>query len=103
MMNRRMFIQNALIGSAGSLVFAQTRLGNGLQGKNSLQKIGLQLYTVRKDMEKDVEGTLAKVASIGFKEVEFAGYFNRTPEQIKTTLKNNGLTAPSAHTQLPVI
>jgi sugar phosphate isomerase/epimerase len=61
------------------------------------------LYTVRKDMEKDVEGTLAKVASIGFKEVEFAGYFNRTPEQIKTTLKNNGLTAPSAHTQLPVI
>lgn len=103
MMNRRMFIQNALIGAAGSLMVAQSGLGSVLQGKNSLQKIGLQLYTVRQAMEKDLEGTLAKVASIGYKEVEFAGYFNRTPDQIKTTLKNNGLTAPSAHTSLPVI
>jgi sugar phosphate isomerase/epimerase len=103
MMNRRIFIQNALGGAVGSMVFAQTRLGNVLQGKNGLQKIGLQLYTVRKEMEKDVEGTLAKVAGIGFKEVEFAGYFNRTPEQIKTTLKNNGLSAPSAHVSLAVM
>jgi sugar phosphate isomerase/epimerase len=103
MMNRRMFIQNALGGAVGSMVFAQTRLGNVLEGKNGLQKIGLQLYTVRKEMEKDVEGTLAKVASIGYKEVEFAGYFNRTPEQIKTILKNNGLSAPSAHTSLAVM
>jgi sugar phosphate isomerase/epimerase len=103
MMNRRMFIQNALTGAVGSMVFAQTRLGNVLEGKNGLQKIGLQLYTVRKEMEKDVEGTLAKVAGIGYKEVEFAGYFNRTPEQIKTILKNNGLSAPSAHTSLAVM
>jgi sugar phosphate isomerase/epimerase len=103
MMNRRIFIQNALSGTLGGMVLAQTGFAGALQGKRGLAKIGLQLYTVRADMQKDVEGTLAKIAEIGFKEVEFAGYFNRTPEQIKTTLKKNGLSAPSAHVSLAVM
>ena len=40
----------------------------------SVKTVGLQLYTVRTDLGKDFEGTLAKVAAIGYKEVEFAGY-----------------------------
>src|SRR6476646_2762720 len=44
-------------------------------------RIGVQLYSVRDRMEKDFTGTLESVAKIGFKEVEFAGYFNQTPEQ----------------------
>lgn len=103
MMNRRIFIQNALSGTLGGLVLAQSDFASVLQGKRSLAKIGVQLYTVRKEMEKDVEGTLAKIAAIGFKEVEFAGYFNRTPEQIKAALKKNGLSAPSAHVPLAVM
>lgn len=62
-----------------------------------LARPGLQLYTVRTEMEKSVEATLAKVAQLGYKEVEFAGYFNRTPAQIADLLKTNGLVAPSAH------
>jgi sugar phosphate isomerase/epimerase len=96
-------MQRALVGTAGALAMNEMAFGNFAKATNSLKKIGVQLYTVRRDMEKDVEGTLAKIASIGFKEVEFAGYFNRTPEQIKTILKNNGLVAPSAHTTLNVI
>lgn len=61
------------------------------------KRCGVQLYTVRGEMEKSVEATLAKIASIGYKEVEFAGYFNRTPAQIAAALKANGLTAPSVH------
>ena len=38
----------------------------------------MQLYTVRDLMKDDFDGTIAKVASIGYKEVEFAGYFGRT-------------------------
>jgi len=38
-----------------------------------LETIGLQLYTVRRDLEKDFEGTLAQVAKVGFREVETAG------------------------------
>jgi sugar phosphate isomerase/epimerase len=62
--------------------------------------IGLQLYTVRNLMERDVEGTLAKVAEIGYREVEFAGYFGRDPKQLRATLDRLRLTAPSTHRSL---
>lgn len=66
-------------------------------GAASIQQIGMQLYTVRTDLEKDFAGTLSKVAAIGYTEVEFAGYFNHTPQQVKAALTANGLTSPSAH------
>ena len=65
--------------------------------RRKLGNIGLQLYTVRDLMEKDLPGTLAKVAFIGYKEVEFAGYFGRTPAQISDLLQQNQLTSPSSH------
>lgn len=67
----------------------------------SIDAIGVQLYTVRGDMAKDFDGTIARVAAIGFKEVEFAGYFDRTPEQVSAVLKKNGLTSPAAHVDYP--
>jgi sugar phosphate isomerase/epimerase len=63
----------------------------------SVKNVGVQLYTVRTDLQKDFDGTLAKVAGIGYKEVEFAGYFGRTPQQVKETLQRCGLVSPSAH------
>ena len=66
-----------------------------------VQRVGVQLYTVRTELEKDFEGGLAKVAAIGYKEVEFAGYFKRTPQQIRDLLAKNGLTAPAAHVDYP--
>lgn len=65
-----------------------------------VKRCGVQLYTVRGEMQKSVEATLARVASIGYKEVEFAGYFGRTPKQVADALKANGLTAPSVHIPL---
>jgi len=62
-----------------------------------LDKIGLQLYTVRDQMKADFEGTLARVAEIGYKEVEFAGYFNHTPADVRAILDKHGLSAPSTH------
>jgi sugar phosphate isomerase/epimerase len=62
-----------------------------------IAKIGIQLYTVRDLMKADFEGTLAKVAQIGYREVEFAGYFDHTPVQVRAVLDKNGLAAPSCH------
>jgi sugar phosphate isomerase/epimerase len=62
-----------------------------------ISKIGLQLYTVRDLMKKDVEGTLAAVAKAGYTEVEFAGYFDKSPADIKAMLDRHGLVAPSVH------
>ena len=63
----------------------------------SIERVGVQLYTVRTDLEKDFEGTLARIAAIGFKEVEFAGYFDHTPAQVRDLLKRHGLSSPAAH------
>ena len=66
------------------------------QGSQPLA-LGVQLYTVRSEMAKDVERTLARVGELGYREVEFAGYYGRTPAQIKAALAAAGLTAPSSH------
>ncbi len=68
-----------------------------------LETIGLQLYTVRRDLEKDFEETLARVAEVGFREVEFAGLFGRSPEEVRSILDRHGLLAPSMHVDLPEI
>lgn len=62
-----------------------------------ISAIGLQLYTVRGLMQTDFEGTIAQVAKVGYKEVEFAGYFGRTAAQVRKTLDLNGLVSPSSH------
>ena len=62
-----------------------------------IDKIGLELYTVRNLMKDDVDGTLAKVAAVGYREVEFAGYFNHAPADIRAMIDRRGLTSPAAH------
>ena len=79
---------------------AESRVAN----HESLSRIGVQLYTVRRAMQESVEQTLEQVARIGYKEVEFAGYFGRPAKDIRALLDANGLTAPSAHSaDLPSI
>ncbi|MEX2179741.1 MAG: sugar phosphate isomerase/epimerase [Gemmatimonadaceae bacterium] len=62
-----------------------------------VERIGIQLYTVRREMQQDLPGTLARLAEMGYDEVEFAGYFGRTPVQIRAVLEQVGLAAPSTH------
>jgi len=95
-MNRRTFLRNA--GIAGAAGLLSSRFG-WAAAEHKIDKIGVQLYTVRDLMKDDFEGTIAKVAGIGYKEVEFAGYFGRTPQQVRAVLDKNGLTAPATHVQ----
>lgn len=96
-MDRRTFV-GALGAAAGAAA-----LPRDLMAQERIERIGLQLYTVRKEMEKSVEKTLADVARIGFKEVEFAGYFNRPPRAIRQLLDRNGMASPAAHVGLDVV
>lgn len=102
-MNRRTFLSHTVSGAVGGLCLMKANLMNSIAKKRKLSRIGLQLYTVRRELEKDFEGTLAQIAALGFSEVEFAGYFNRTPQQVKAILARNKLVAPSAHVPLAAL
>src|ERR1700686_4902961 len=68
-----------------------------------IKSIGLQLYTVRAALEADFDAALARVAGIGYREVEFAGYFGRTTQQVRASLRRTHLGAPSAHVPLAAL
>ena len=59
--------------------------------------IGLQLYSVRELLEKDLDGTLVKLKTAGIQEVEAAGYYKRTAAEFKKSLDNAGLKITSTH------
>lgn len=65
--------------------------------KPAVNGIGVQLYTVGDQMRADFDGTLEKVGDIGYRQVEFAGYNNKTPEQVRAVLDRLRLTSPSTH------
>ncbi len=100
MVNRRKFLTTATRTALSAAAFANLSRIEVLAAARKLDKIGVQLYTVRGEMAKDFEGSLQKVASIGYKEVEFAGYYNKTPTEVKAILDRHGLSAPSAHAPL---
>jgi sugar phosphate isomerase/epimerase len=68
-----------------------------------LETFGIQLYTVRDQMQRDVPGTLQNIARMGYNEVEFAGYFEHSPAAIAAMLGETGLTAPSAHIPMDIV
>src|SRR5690242_9763613 len=105
-MNRRTFIGTA---SAAALLsrFSFPQLAG--QGAHRIEKIGLELYTVRDLLKKDFEGTLSQVAKIGYKEVELAGYLNDMPnlnpplKRVREMLDADGLSAPSCHVSYDIL
>lgn len=68
-----------------------------------LDRLGIQLYSVRRLVATDLGGVLAQLAGIGYKEVEFAGYYNHPATEIRDMLRQHGLTAPSAHIAIDLI
>jgi sugar phosphate isomerase/epimerase len=102
MMNRRTFLETASAVTAATLL---SRLG-WAAAEHRAEKIAVQLYTVRDAIAKDFDGSLAKVAAAGYKEVELAGfsfdngevhYFGKTPTELRAALEHHGLAAPSTH------
>jgi sugar phosphate isomerase/epimerase len=59
--------------------------------------LGLQLYTVRDALSKDLDGTLAALAAAGYKHLESAGYAGRSAQEFKAALDKHGLHVASMH------
>jgi sugar phosphate isomerase/epimerase len=97
-MNRRRFLESSV-----AAAFVSSLPFRAVAEEHRIARIGLQLYTVRTLMKTDFEGTIAKVAKVGYKEVEFAGYFDHSPKEVRAIVDRNGLTAPSCHVGYDVV
>ena len=63
-----------------------------------MREYGIQMYSVRDITEKDMPGALRALAEMGYKNVEFAGFFGIPAEEIKKLLDDNGLKVSGTHT-----
>jgi len=100
-MKRRAFIETIGAAAAGGFLPPLPR-----RSADQLQRIGLELYAVRRGMARDPERTLAAVRAIGYTDVELlwsVGNFGRTTAQVAASLQHEGLRAPSAHVSPAVI
>ncbi len=96
-MSRRNLLQSggALLG-----LWASARVLPGMAAMRAGKvPIGLQLYSVRKQCEKDLPGVLEAVAKMGYKGVEFAGYYGYKAADLRKLLDSNGLVCCGTHAQ----
>ena len=95
-MTRREFIVRAALGAGAVTASGLRPLAANPYGL----PIGLQLYTVRDHLEKDLEGTFIRVAEIGYRDVEIGGtsdYYGKNPAELKHMLNAAGLRPLSTH------
>lgn len=101
--SRRGFLQSGAA-ALGILSISQVQwAGSAEKSAKGKIPIGLQLYSVRKDCEKDFPGTVAAVAKIGYAGVEFAGYYGRTAAEVRKVLDDNGLKCCGTHAQFDTL
>jgi len=98
-MNRRDFMKT------GGILIAGTTLLPGISCSGTKPVIALQLYGIREDMKNDPEGSLKKLAEMGYTHVEHANYvehkfYGMTAQEFKKVLDDLGLKMPSGHTVL---
>ena len=109
--SRREFLRVSAAGALGTIVFSQygCRSKNSNAGKSTPDPktfgIGLQLYTIRDAMAADVPGSLKKVADMGYKYLELAGYadgkfYGYAPTDFKKLVEDLDMVILSSHTQV---
>ncbi len=60
-------------------------------------KVGIQLYSIYFEMEKDMDKALGAVKDMGYDYVEFAGYFGKSAEEVRALLDKHSLECVSVH------
>ena len=107
MMDRRDFLKKTAIGAAA--LAATECSAESLWASPYSMPVGIELYTVRDEMEKDARGTIEKLSKIGFKEVEIVHFrtsgstaapqqlYGMSGKEFAKLLSDNGMRAPSGH------
>lgn len=103
-LSRRMILKSGLAVLVGGCALQTTPKGEEKMGaaKHNIP-VGLQLWTVREECKKDFPGTIAKVAKMGYKGVEFAGFYERSAKDVRKMLDDNGLVCCGSHTAIDLL
>lgn len=113
--SRRDFLKMSVTGALGALVISKNDLNaltTNARGSVGVDPktfgVGLQLYTVRDAMQKDVPGTLQKVSDIGYKYLELASYnikegkfYGHSPDELNKMVRDLGMEIISSHAGVP--
>ncbi|TCO08705.1 sugar phosphate isomerase/epimerase family protein [Natronoflexus pectinivorans] len=108
--NRREFIKTTSLGVLGAALLSKYGMSAcaSPQAPAAVKSgIGIQLYTIRDEMNQDVAGTLKRVADIGYQYLELAGYNNGkfygySPAEFKNLVNDLGMEIISSHTGVEV-
>lgn len=105
-MRRRTMIQ---ITAAGAMLAGtgKMRFANAAEDAGARKSLGVQLWSVRDQLQADVRKTLADIAAIGYREIELFGlgggnlgekpFFGLSASEFSASLEDVGLVAPIAH------
>ena len=114
-MNRRTFLKSSAVAGLGGLALfnagcaesqdyaVEEATSEAAPAARALERIGVQLYTVRSILENDFVAGIEQVAAIGYNEVEFAGYYDHSPADVRALLDRVGLTAPAVHVGIDIL
>ena len=96
--SRRTFLKSGAMVALGAAILPRSVFASNAQAET----VGLQLYSVRDDMKSDPKGSLKKLADLGYKVVEHAGYADRkfygfVPSEFKKILEDLGMIMYSGH------
>jgi sugar phosphate isomerase/epimerase len=96
--SRRTFVKSGALLAVGASLLPRSLFAAGLEKA----VVGLQLYSVREDMKSDPKGSLKKLADMGYRVVEHAGYsdgkfYSYEPSEFKRILEDLGLKMYSGH------
>jgi len=99
MNSRRDFIKYGTAALIGSACLCSGQLTAQSMGSSKYLNLplGLQLYSVRDVLPTDYDGTLKQIGSLGYREVEGAGFYNHSASDVKRALQQAGLRCVSAH------
>src|SRR3954463_13241209 len=94
-MNRRDFLRTTALG--GTLAAISGRLTESAFANPYGKPVGLQLYSLRDQLEKDAAGTIQQIAKIGYRDVEIYSLYGKSAAEFKKILDDNGVIASSGH------
>jgi sugar phosphate isomerase/epimerase len=98
--SRRALLSSVVFGAGGAMLARRSRARSAASFFERVRlPIGLELYTVAKEVTQDLDGTFSRIAQIGFQQIEVSSYYSHAAADIRAACDRHGLVCRSMHAQ----